>query len=215
MVFILYLYIYTDIYLIIYIRASRVPPIRAAISQTVVFSTFLTSDLHFIMIKWAGHFWAPPKHRAKPLLFMTPLKPCYGTLIRFRRQYSSRVTPTFFGFISRMQSKSTFFIKFYPRSITNPKNLKNWPHKTMLWAAKTQTRPLRLQRQLWFWRIHQSHHCFRAFARTLLQATLADLLVFIGRIELGRQKINEGFFNFVVSAQTRPRSAHLACTWPL
>ena len=55
----------------------------------------------------------------------------------------------------------------------------------------------------------------RALTRNLLRATLADLLVFIGRIELGRQKINEGFSTFLVSAQTLPRSAHWACTWPL
>ena len=115
---------------------------------------------------------------------MTPFKPCYGTPIRFRRQYSFIVTPPFFEFISRMQSKSNFFINLDPRSI---QNLKNRPHKTLLWAAKTQTRPLRLQRQLWFWRIHQSHRCFRAFARTLLQATLVcDPCRFIGFYRLDR-----------------------------
>ena len=119
----------------------------------------------------------------------------------------------FFEFISRMQSKSTFFINLDPRSIKIPKKLKFRPHKTLLWAAKTQTRPLRLQRQLWFWRIHQSHRCFRAFARTLLQATLADLLVFIDCIELGRQKINKRFCNFSCSRpdplQVCPLGVHM------
>ena len=58
--------------------------------------------------------------RAISLLFLTPIKHCYGTQIWIRRQSYARVTTTFFTFVSRTNVWGPFFIKFSSLSLESP-----------------------------------------------------------------------------------------------